>query len=217
MFASHTTNLPAEQRQRLSAEFLANEQTYLAMRDGLLTSHLGQWVAVANGKVLTAGDDLVAVATGAAMAGGHPYIARVGSEDQVVFRLRRQECAHDAGYQPFALPRCTATFRNHAETHSQTYSEVIPDTGPDLTVVPAGDCPAFDLFSSPCFSTVARGVVGGSMATLVYLGKVEINGDRRLAFIQPLAGGQERLIGRDVLNHHRVIFDGPQQRLTFEL
>jgi len=214
MFASHTTNLPAEQRRRLPADFLANEQTYLAMRAGLLASHPGQWFA--DSKILAAGEELVAVATRAALAGGHPYIARVGSEDQVAFRLRRQEFAYDAGYQPFALPRCTATFWSHAETHSQTSSEVIPDTGSDLTVVPAGDCPAFDLFSSPCFSTVAGGVVGGSMAMPVYPGKVEINGNRRLAFIQPLAGGPERLIGRDVLNHHRLIFDGPQQRLTFE-
>ena len=216
MFRSHTANLPPEQRQRLHPDFLANEQAYLGMRDKLLASYPGQWVAVAGGKVLTASDDLVTVATQAALAGGHPYIARVGAEDQVVFRLRRQEFAFDATYQPFSLPRCTATFWNHAETQSQAYADVIPDTGSDLTVLPAADCPAFDLFSSPCFSTVAGGVVGGSMATLVYLGRVEINGVRHLAFIQPLTGGQERLIGRDVLNQHRVLFDGPQQRLTFD-
>jgi hypothetical protein len=91
MFRSQTANLPPEQQKRLHADFVANEQTYFRLRDKLVSQYLGQWVAVHNGQVIAADPDLVRVTDQAAASGGHPYIARVGSEDQVIFRIRRQE------------------------------------------------------------------------------------------------------------------------------
>jgi predicted aspartyl protease len=211
-----TANLPPEQQQRLHADFLANEQTYLHIRDSLLLRYRGQWVAVHDGRVIAAGEDLLTVTEAAAVSGGHPYIARVGEEDAVVFRVRRAVFAYDRTYQPFALPRVTVAFWNHAETQSQTYSDVVPDTGADLSVLPDSDCAAFDLFSSPYFTGVSSGVVGGSVTTLIYRGKAEINGNRVPAFIQPITGGQERIVGRDVLNQHCVVFDGPAGEVIFE-
>jgi len=84
-----TTKLPPDQRQRLDADFLANEQSYLQMRDSLLSQYGGRWVAVHEGKVIAAGTDLHKVADAAAATGGHPFIALVGAEDTVVFRVRR--------------------------------------------------------------------------------------------------------------------------------
>ena len=40
MFRTETSNLPAEQKQQLHADFLANEQAYLHMRDALLPRHI---------------------------------------------------------------------------------------------------------------------------------------------------------------------------------
>jgi hypothetical protein len=88
MLANQTKNLPPDQQQRLHADFLANEQTYLRLRDSLLTQYRGQWVAVHDGRVVAAGPDLIAVAEAAVTAGGHPYIALVGGEDSVAFRVR---------------------------------------------------------------------------------------------------------------------------------
>ena len=45
----------------------------------------------------------------AANYGGHPYIALVGAEDALVFRVRRAVFAYDQAYQPFPLPRVSAT------------------------------------------------------------------------------------------------------------
>jgi hypothetical protein len=209
MFASQTSNLPADQRRRLHPDFLANEQAYLRMRDNLLKSYPGQWVAVHQGKVVAAGTNLLKVTEAAAAAAGHPYIALVGQEDAVVFRVRRAVFAYDPSYQPFPLPRLTATFWNHAETHSQTRTDVIPDTGADLSVLPDGDCTAIDLYNSPYFTAVSSGVLGAGVTTLIYRGKAEIDGNRLPALIQPIPGGQERIVGRDVLNQQRVLFDGP--------
>jgi hypothetical protein len=216
MLRSETSNLPPEQQQRLHPDFLANEQAYLRMRDGLLSHYRGQWVAVLDGLVIVAGDDLMAVTEQAAACGGHPYIANVGDEDEVVFRVRNAQFAYDQSYRPFALPRVTAAFWNHGETGSQTYFDVIPDTGADVSVLPDVDCAAFDLFSSPYFTGVSSGIVGRRMTTLIYRGKSEINGRRVPALIQPMMGSNERLVGRDVLNQHRVTFDGPASLVTFE-
>jgi hypothetical protein len=89
MFLTHSSNLPADQRQRLDADFLANEQAYLRLRDSLLPHYSGQWVAVHQGRVIAADKNLLAVTEAAAAAGGHPYIALVGGEDTIQFRVRR--------------------------------------------------------------------------------------------------------------------------------
>ena len=90
-----TANLPDDQRQRLHADFLANEQAYWQMRDGLLSNYRGQWLAVDAGKVVAANSDLLVLTDAAASAGGHPYIALVGAEDAVVFRVRKAAFSYD--------------------------------------------------------------------------------------------------------------------------
>jgi hypothetical protein len=68
---------------------------------------------------------------------------------------------------------------------------------------------AIDLFNSPYITGMAGGVLGASVASLFYRAKIEIDGRRFTALIQPVPGGQERIVGRDVLNQQRVLFDGP--------
>ena len=172
----HTTNLPPEQRQRLHPDFLANEQAYWQLRDSLLPVYQGQWVAIQDGNVIAAAADVLAVTDAAATVGGHPYIALVGAEDDVVFRVRTAVFAYDRSYQPFPLPRITATYSNHAGTRSQSHSDVIPDTGADLSVLPDADCNSIDLFNSPYFTGRSSGVVGPGISTLIYRGRVEIDG-----------------------------------------
>jgi predicted aspartyl protease len=209
MLQTKTDNLPHDQQERLHPDFVANERAYLRMRDTLLTQYHGQWVAVHNGQVIASGPQLMQVMEQAAAPGGHPYVALVGAEDSVVFRVRRAVFACDRAYQPFPLPRVKATFWNHAETHSQTHPDVIPDTGADVSVLPDADCRAIDLFNSPYLTGMAGGVLGASVITLLYRGKVELDRARYSALVQPVPGGRERILGRDVLNQQRVLFDGP--------
>src|SRR5437016_4298836 len=93
MFRAQRTNLPPEQQEWLHADFVANEQAYLQMRDSLLPCYRGQWVAVHDGCVIASSDDLLTVTEAAVVGDRHPYIARVGEEDRLVFRVRRQEFA----------------------------------------------------------------------------------------------------------------------------
>ena len=216
MLQTQTANLSPDQQRRLHPEFLANEQAYLQMRDSLVAVYRGQWVAVHGGRVIASGPGLMEVMDGASAAAGHPYVALVGAEEEVVFRVRRGLFAYDHAYQPFPLPRLTATFFNHSETQSQLHPDAIPDTGADASVLPDGDCMAIDLFNSPCLAGIAAGIVGTSFTTLFYRGKVEIDGHRYAALIQSTPGGQERIIGRDVLNEMRILFDGPSKQVVVD-
>ena len=119
MLQNQTVNLPPHQQQRLHADFLANEQAYLQMRNNPLPQYRGQWVAVHGGQVVVSGVNLMEVMDRAFALGGHPFITLVGAEDDTVFRARRQVFAYDQVYQPFPLPRLTATFLNHAEAKAQ--------------------------------------------------------------------------------------------------
>ena len=119
MLQTQTANLPPDQQRRLHPEFLANEQAYLQLRDSLIVQYRGQWVAAQGNAVIANGTKLMEVLDQAAASGGHPYMARVGEEDTIVFRVRRAVFAYDRAYQPFPLPRLTATFWNHSQTRSQ--------------------------------------------------------------------------------------------------
>ena len=209
MLRTHSANLTKEERQRIDPDFLANEEAYFRMRDSLLDQYAGQWVAVHDDHVIAAGSNPLQVMDAAALSGGHPYVALVGAEERAVFRVRRATFQYDQSYQPFALPRIAATFWNHAATHSQTHDDVIPDTGADISVLPQADCRAIALLSSPYLTGMTAGVTGPSRAALIYRGQVEVDGVRCSALIQPLHTGVERIVGRDVLNQQRVLFDGP--------
>ena len=99
-----TSKLPTWQRETLHADFLANEQDYLRMRDGLLATHRGQWVAVHQGHVIAASHDLMAVVTAISGRAGYPHVALVGNEE-VPFRVRRAEFAYDLPRAKIALAR----------------------------------------------------------------------------------------------------------------
>ena len=216
MLRTETVNLPEAQRRRLHADFLANEQAYLQMRDVLLRRYDGQWVAVHGGKVIAAGASVLQVTEEAAVIDGHPYVARVGGEDSTIFRIRRQVYAYDATYQPFPLPRIPVRFSNHAETETASFADVIPDTGADHSLLPDADYEAFSLFGSPYFTAVSGGILGGSAATLIYRARAEIAGTRVAALVQPVADGKERIVGRDVLNQLRILFDGPAAEVVVD-
>jgi len=109
MLQTHTANLPQDQKQRLHPDFLANEQAYFHMRGSLVGLYGGQWVAVHGGKVIAAGFKLMEVMEKASTCAVHPYIALVGAEDAAVFRVRHAVFAYDQAYQPFPLPRISAT------------------------------------------------------------------------------------------------------------
>jgi len=212
----NTKELSEEYKKYVHKDFLANEKHYWRMRKALLRQYKGRWVAIHDAAVVADGDDIWEITEAVGKLGCRAYIALVGEEDSVVFKVRRIEFSYDETYRPFALPQAAVTFANYALTASKLYADVIPDTGADLSILPEQDCQAINLFSSPYLPTFTRGVVGPRVRSLVYRGNVEINGQRFASLIQFVPGGQERILGRDVLNQLRVTFDAPANKVTFE-
>lgn len=212
----HTKKLSEEYRKYVHKDFLANEKYYWRMRKALLRQYKGRWVAIHDEAVVADGDDVWEITEAVGKLGCRAYIALVGEEESVVFKVRRIEFSYDETYRPFALPQAEVTFANYALTSAKLYTGVIPDTGADLSILPEQDCQTIDLFSSPYLRTFTRGVVGPRVSVLVYRGNVEINGQRLASLIQFLPRGQERILGRDVLNQLRVTFDAPANKVIFE-
>jgi len=210
-----TKGLSEEYKKYLHEDFLANEEHYWRVREKLLKEYKGWWVAIHKGQVVASTKDVWEITEAVGKLGCHAYIAKVGEED-IVFKVRRLEFAYDQSYRPFALPQAEVTFANYAYTSARLYSDVIPDTGADLSILPERDCLDIDLFSSPYLPTLTRGVVGASVPVIVYRGNVEVNGHRFPSLIQFVPEGHERMLGRDVLNQMRVIFDAPANKVTFE-
>ncbi|MFQ6040544.1 MAG: DUF5678 domain-containing protein [Candidatus Poribacteria bacterium] len=216
MSSNNTQNLSKFQKKYLHKDFLENERDYWNMRGNLLKSYKGKWIAIHKGNVVAVSDDLFSITDEVGRLNCRAYIAKVGEEDSVVFKVRRRQFNYDTTYSPFALPRAEVTFSNYSKTDSKLYSDVIPDTGGDLSVLLEDDGLDINLLSSPYFTTLSRGVVGPNIVTLAYRGNAEINGATYPSFIQ-LIPGDERILGRDVLNQVKVTFDGPGDTVIFEI
>ena len=133
-------DLPGSLRDAMPAEYLANEMKYWRVRDQLLVQYAGKWVAFHNGQVIASGDDFTAVMDEAGRK-GYPaaYIDKVGEEGTLRFRCRRTTFDYNTGYTPTALPQVMVTFYNFTQTHQQTFADVIPDTGSDLSALAESD------------------------------------------------------------------------------
>lgn len=85
------------------------------------------------------------------------------------------------------------------------------DTGADLSVLPLS---LVRVLALPLVGEVRlQGFGGGEQPWPLYAAEVQVESLRDI--FQVLAFGSEALLGRDVLNHLRLVLDGP--RLTLEV
>ena len=101
----HTKNLPKAQQRYLHKDFIENEKHYWTIRDQLLREYRGQWVALHDGKIVATSLDIFDLVEQVGKIGGHPYIAKVGEEESLVFKVRQRGFSYDEEYKPFALPQ----------------------------------------------------------------------------------------------------------------
>jgi predicted aspartyl protease len=200
--------LPPDVAARLSPEWRANEAGYWAARPELLAAHRGDWVAFADGAVVAAGRSAVEVLHAVADRPARPFVARVGAEDEPC-RMRRAAFGYDTAYPGEPLPQLSAEFRAASGQPGVALGRVIPDTGADATALPWADCQALGF--DPAVGQPARigGVGGSSSATLVFAAWVVLDGREYRCRLQADFGGDERILGRDVLNGLEILFRGP--------
>lgn len=212
----HSSKMVGTQRQNLHPEFLENESSYWKMRDEFLSTHQGRWIAYDQKRgILSTADSFLEIGQQIFDIEGHPYVVCVGKEDDLVVKTRRI-FLYDSTYTPTPLPQATVTFSNARRTHSQTYEDVIPDTGADLSVVTEQDVHSLQLDTGTAIPIQASGVTGSPIATMLYPAYAAIDGAEFTCFLQILPG-RDRILGRDVLNQLNVRFDGPENRVEFLL
>jgi hypothetical protein len=200
--------LPSEIARQIHPDRRKNEAAYWAVRDQLLGQYRGQWIGFADGRVVASGTSPVAVFHAAEATGLHPFFICVGREEEPC-RIRRATFRYDASYPGEALPVFTVEFRQASGSPGVVLDRVIADTGADATVLPWGDCQLLQLAPSMGVQSLISGVAGSSVATLAFQVWAQLDGQDYPCRRQADFLGNERILGRDVLNSMEVLFRGP--------
>ena len=207
-YKSLADGLPPDIARQLHPDWYRNEAEYWAVRDELLGQYKNQWIGFADGKVIAFDKRPSTVFREARQKATHPFVTCVGRED-VGFRMRRSVFAYDTSYPAEALPVISAKFRRDQSDPGVMLDQVILDTGADTSALPWADCQLLQLDPFQGLPTVITGVTGTSVRTLGFSIWVTLDGSDHVCEIQVDFTGNERIIGRNVLNYMDVLFRGP--------
>ena len=207
-------SLPPEVAKSIHPDWRKNEADYWNIRDSLLAQYRDQWIAFAEGAVITSGQSPVEIFHQAQQSGKHPYVTCVGRELEPC-RMRRVAFPYDQSYPDEALPVIEVEFRKHPNQSGVMFDRVIPDTGADASAMPWPDCQQMQLDPSEGLPALIGGVAQSSAATLVFSVWVFLDGAVFPCRLQADFGGDERILGRDVLNRMDVLFRGPNGEVIF--
>ena len=200
--------LPPEVAQKIHPDWCKNEAEYWERREQLLPQYHAQWIGFANGQVIVSGRSPVEVFHTAQESELHPFVTCVGHENEPC-RMRRATFSYDDGYPGEALPIMTVEFRKQAETPGATLEKVIPDTGADASALPWADCEQLAFDPQEGVPGLMGGVGETAAATLVFRAWAFLDGRNYPCRLQADFTGQERILGRDVLNRLEILFNGP--------
>lgn len=193
------------------------ERAYDAMREELLKTHYGKWVVVSDNAVVASGDDPLTVTHEASRKGSkHSYFTRVGFEDKTEFKIRRVSFPYDSSYPVFPIPRASVKVHNTAFGASKDISDLVLDTGADVTCLREQDCDDAHLDEGGAYLNKVQIYGGGEKQAIFFDGIIELDQRRYNALIQMVGNTDERILGRDVLNQLKVTFDGPEKKTTIE-
>jgi predicted aspartyl protease len=201
--------LPPEIARQIHPNWRKNEVAYWAVRDQLLGQFQGQWVGFADDAIIVAASTPLEVFLAIQQSGRHPFVIRVGHEHEPWYRIRRTSFTYDTAYPSAALPVVSAEFRATSGSPGLLLDRVIPDTGADTTTLPWSDCQQLHLDPALGVPGAISGVAGGMAVTMGFLVWVWLDGQEYPCQLQADFGGQERILGRDVLNRLEMLFRGP--------
>jgi hypothetical protein len=200
--------LPPQLAQQIHPDWLKNEADYWSIRDQLLTQYRDQWIGFAGGSVIVAGSSPVEVFHQAQASGRHPYVTCVGREHEPI-RMRRTSFTYDTTYAGEALPVGSIEFRKRPGAPGLLLDQVIPDTGADASALPWSDCQQLQLDPADGAPGLMGGVGGSAAATIIFPLWAHLDGNDYACRLQADLVGQERILGRDMLNRLEVLFRGP--------
>jgi hypothetical protein len=185
-----------------------NEAADWAVRNQLRSQYRGRWIGFPGGAAIASGTSPVAVFHAAEATRRNPFVTCVGREDEPV-RMRRVSFAYDGSYPGEPLPIITPEFRPVSGLPGVTLDRVIADTGADASALPWADCQALPLTAAQGRPGWMGGVAGGNAPTLHFRVWVYLDGQEYPCRLQADFVGNERILGRDVLNRLEMLFRGP--------
>ncbi len=200
--------LPPEIARQIHPDWRKNEAAYWAARDQLLGRYQDQWIGFADGVVVASGTRPVVVFHAAEASGHHPFVTCVGRENEP-YRMRRARFSYDTSYPGEALPVLRVEFRRFRGVPGSVLDHVIADTGADTSTLPWADCQQMQLDPAQGMPGLMSGVAGGSATTLGFLVWVHLDGNEYQCQLHADFVGNERILGRDVLNSLELLFRGP--------
>jgi hypothetical protein len=118
--------LPPEIARQVHPEWRQNEAAYWAVRDQLLRQYQGQWIGFADGAVLAAAPTPLEVFLAVRQSGRHPFVIRVGHEEDPWYRIRRTSFTSTTAYPGAALPVVKAGFPSTSGSTGLLLDRVIP-------------------------------------------------------------------------------------------
>src|SRR5262245_10014884 len=206
--SSLADQLPPDIAMQIDPLWRKNEAEYWAARPQLLNKYRDRWVGFADGKVIASGTSPVAVFDAAEELGRSPFVTCVGHENEPI-RMRRANFAYDVSYPGEPLPVLDVEFRLTRGAPGVVLDQVIADTGADSSALPWADCQKLKLDPTRGRPGTMGGVAGGTVATLLFRIWVFVDGQQHPCRLQADFLGNERILGRDVLNRFEMLFRGP--------
>jgi hypothetical protein len=200
--------LPPEIARQIHPDWRKNEAAYWVVRDTLLPQYRDLWVAFADGAVIFSAKRSVEVVHAAQRSGRHPFVICVGREDEPL-RIRRSSFAYDLAYPREALPLIGVEYRKASGSPGLLLDRVIPDTGADASVLPWSDCQTLQLDPTQGSPGSMAGIGGAISLTISFGIWVWLDGQEYPCQLEADLLGQERILGRDVLNLLEILFRGP--------
>jgi predicted aspartyl protease len=211
--------MPVKLDSATEAMIESASKDYWSVRDTLMAQYQGKWVAMVGTVLVAAGGSPLAVIA-EARKGGHmrTFIQRVGYEDKTEFKIRRITFDYDATYNDgiVPIPRARLTLKNILSAIEKNLEDVILDTGADVTCMPESDCDAAQLRVAGEHYLETKKHGQQPSRSVFHEAIVEIDGKNYSSLVERVADGEERILGRDVLNQLKATFDGPSGKVTIE-
>lgn len=207
-YTSLAEGLPPDVARQIHPDWYKNEADYWAVRDTLLPQYEKQWIGFSDGKVIAAGRSPVRVLHEADKLDPHSFFVCVGYEYEPN-RMRRTVFPYDTNYFGEPMPSVTAEFRVAPGHKGILLDSVILDTGSDASALPLSDCQRLPLTQVPSRPVFMTGIGGRVIQTFQYSILIVLDGAEYVCRLQVDASGNERILGRDVLNSMDVLFRGP--------